>query len=416
MDNKSKEIIIVSYQFCPMGGIGTRRWSKFAKYLALNNYKVHIICSSYKISSNINWCHDVLNNPNIIIHKINLKYPQFLLSTNRTFLIKLIEKTLKYLFFTIDFGQYSKSNLEKKIESILVQNSNIKTIITTGATFSQFYYLSKIKNKFNFNLILDYRDPWNFIHKFKGPFKSFFKRKSIEKEIYSLKKANFITFTNKELCNKYLDAYPFIKNKSSIIFNGYDKQDYLDLKIDLLNNNKYNIIYLGSLTNGRLEAIKLILDVLILNPLEFEKIQLNLFCPSYSELKKLNSEYVKVINKHIIQNKILPPKEAISQILKNDACLSINERKFSYLIGAKTYDYMALNKSILHISEEGELSDILERSGHFVSNYNIENCTNALKKLLLDNKSKKLNSNFKEFDIENINKDLIKLIENVQNI
>ena len=84
----SAKILLIVYQFCPKGQIGTRRWSKFAKYLARKGYEVHVICARYPYRDSINWCHEVEGNPRIHIHRIAPWYPTYLLKPERNFTIK----------------------------------------------------------------------------------------------------------------------------------------------------------------------------------------------------------------------------------------------------------------------------------------------------------------------------------------
>ena len=49
-------ILIVAYQFYPRGGVGTRRWSKFVKYLS-TDHEVHVLSAKYPYEDKVNFGH-----------------------------------------------------------------------------------------------------------------------------------------------------------------------------------------------------------------------------------------------------------------------------------------------------------------------------------------------------------------------
>jgi hypothetical protein len=73
------DILIIAYKFPPMGGIGTRRWAKFSKYLARKGYKVHILTINYPYIDKMNWYKDIADEKKIIIHRVKPCYPLALL-------------------------------------------------------------------------------------------------------------------------------------------------------------------------------------------------------------------------------------------------------------------------------------------------------------------------------------------------
>ena len=56
--------------------MGSRRWAKFAKYLARDGYKLHVVTIKYAGYDIINWTKDI-NDENIVIHRIRAGIPNF---------------------------------------------------------------------------------------------------------------------------------------------------------------------------------------------------------------------------------------------------------------------------------------------------------------------------------------------------
>ncbi len=138
------KILLIAYQFCPKGQVGTRRWSKFAKYLAGKGYEVHVICAKYPFKDKINWCADVENNPNIIIHRLEAKFPSFVLSPNRTFKVKLADRILKHTTNYLDIAQQWGGELIP-FATQLIQKEQIKNVIVTAAPFTPMVYAAQIE-------------------------------------------------------------------------------------------------------------------------------------------------------------------------------------------------------------------------------------------------------------------------------
>ena len=160
-----KEILVIAYKFPPMGGIGTRRWAKFAKYLAKDGYRVHILTINYNKIDNVNWLHDVEGNENIIIHRVNSGYPLWLmtLSSNRylEWFQKVLNVILKRTFFYMDVAQNWAKYMLPEAKKIIKDNG-IKNVIVTSPPHSIAYYASYLKIDLpHIQLIQDFRDNWN---------------------------------------------------------------------------------------------------------------------------------------------------------------------------------------------------------------------------------------------------------------
>jgi glycosyltransferase involved in cell wall biosynthesis len=398
-----------------MGGIGTRRWVKFSKYLIKLGYQVHILTVDYKFKDKTTWLHDI--DEEINIYKFKSKYPLWLLSETNISFLKQVKRysnfILKKLFFYLDIAQYDAKPILSQAKKIIDEYS-IKNVIATGHPVSINYISSYLKiDNPNINLIQDYRDNWNDLKVYQYGSSGglcFFKRKekSAYQEFFTTFYADKVINVSDDLTKKLRSKHKSLSEKFLTLTNGYDVDDFKALQTS---NNTFNMIYTGSLFNERIEAIYLLLDALI--ALDDDYINENLKIVIYSNysVHRIDDKYYHLIEKNIFFKEFVPPEEIVKIIASFSYCLSINSKFASYAFGTKIFDYMALNKKIVHISNRGALYDLLEEQKQFVSNYDIENIKNILLKMKDDyvNNESKLLQNYSDFSLEKLTVTLEKL-------
>jgi len=378
LKKKQKSILIISYQFCPRGGVGTRRWSKFAKYLN-KDYDVHVISAKYPYKDTISFCDDVKD---INIHRVVARYPAYAINPKRSFSVKVVNRLLEESIYFIDYSQKWKRPLINKAKE-LVEEYDIRNVIVTGPPFAQIFYACKLKELLpKINLIVDYRDPWKWMQN-KGTI--FFKYKSkvsAKMEKLVQKNADKIIYTTHDLTEKVEKQYPEYKHKAVTIHNGYDPADSQDASSNL--EEKNTVFYAGTLYGGREEGILYIVKALVL--LEKESKDINIRFNIYSEhfpMPDFTREEKEVFEKYFHFYKYIPQKELFKVLNKHEYCLSINSKRFPHLIGAKTFDYMGFRKKIFHIGpDSGELKNILTSTDQIVCHFDEMNISNGLKRLL----------------------------------
>ncbi len=89
-----------------------------------------------------------------------------------------------------------------------------------------------LKKKFGNKIfwIADYRDPWQFAIYMKKkilPFRQRYIEKMDEKVLTTCDMAVFVSDSNR---NNYTQKYPWLESKSCTITNGYDEEDFKDVK------------------------------------------------------------------------------------------------------------------------------------------------------------------------------------------
>ena len=411
-----KNILVIVYKFPPMGGIGTRRWAKFSKYLVEKGYTVHILTCSYPYEDKVNWLNDV-NNKNIILHNFKSKYPSWLLVKSKINYINKVKRFLQYFlyktFFYIDNAQYDAKNLLSEAKKI-ISKYNIKNVIASGHPVSINYISTYLKIDLpNINLIQDYRDNWNDLNIYqfgnKSGMSTFHKKEKIAlQEFFTLNYSDLIINVSDDLTKSLQRKHSNIKEKMITITNGFDQDDFSMIKNTT--NDSFTIIYAGSLYNHRIEAIYLILDAIIDLNDEYINDNFKIIIYSNYEKSRINTKYNKYIDKNLFFNESVSPNEIMEIIASNKYCLSINSKFASYAFGTKIFDYMALNKKIFHISNGGVLYDILKDKKQFVSIYTLEEIKKTLILIKLDYQQN-INDELVEYDEYSIKKLTNKLVE-----
>lgn len=380
------KILIVAYQFCPRGQVGTRRWSKFAKYLAKKGYEVHVICATYKGKDKVNWCHDVENNPNIIIHRLPSNFPSFVLSPNRTFTVKLADRILKHTTNYLDIAQqWSRTLIPFAIK--LIRKEGIKNVFVTAAPFTPMVFMAQVKKELSnsINLILDLRDPWEYyLNSGKEWFDNWRKKVALKNEAFAFDIADKVIFISDLFKKEYTERHPTFAQKFEVIHNGFDVEDFQSVEATPVSN--FQMVYLGSLMTERVEA--LIALATAIHELDDEYInqnlKINLYSHNFVRPKLADEKLQATFDRHMILQKTVAVSEVPNVLAKHEYCLTINAKAHANAFGVKTFDYMGLNKKIFLIGPQGDLPKVLKAADQYVADYDIENIKQVLLRMKED--------------------------------
>lgn len=222
-----KKVLIVATYFPPSGGVGVFRIAKFAKYLKRLNYEPTVITIDDKSISNYDYSltKDI---ENIKIYKLSL-------NDKKDSVEKSFTKKLRLEIFKI----------------INIENPDI--LLFTGGPFLPLTVARLAHDKTNIPYIIDLRDPWTLqtFPKSSGIKKIIYKIARLKENIrerYVFKKAKYILVINNIIKENYIKKYPVYKNKIKIIHNGFDLEDYNNIKT--IKNKEFTICYAGKYTQA----------------------------------------------------------------------------------------------------------------------------------------------------------------------
>lgn len=360
----SKKLLLISYTFPPTAGIGGRRWAKFAKHLANNNWNVFVITAQQEGKNNSPWAKDV-EDDRIKVFYSKTGYPGVLVNGPKNFLEKL-----QYRFWVqilkmknrgriYDSTTFWKSNLVNQAITI-IQKENIGNLICTIPQFTLASFAADIKKQIpQINFILDYRDPWTNNHSFHG-FANISKKRlawELVKESKAINAADWVVSTTPQMTRWNQDKTSD-KNKCITIYNGFDQSDFTRRKSNQTTPKK--ILFAGNLYSNLTYVLQPLLESIqrIENedPIFHEKLQFVFF-------GNINEEQVLMIKKFNLKsislNGFVQQRELSNHYNDASAFMMFSVHDHGFNFNTKFFEYLSFRKPILHFSEDGDVSEFL---------------------------------------------------------
>ncbi|MCH3883136.1 MULTISPECIES: glycosyltransferase [Tenacibaculum] len=286
-----KKVLIVSYSFPPDNAPAAQRPYFMAKYLIKLGYEVVVLTANNSNSSmgKSNWADisgikivniDAIKVPfvskrtNTANAKVNVKGKK---TRIKTFLFSTIRAVMEELMIP-DKGLVWYPNALKEAKKLHKEN-NFDFVFSTSPSMINHLISNKLKKKFKLKWIVDIRDYYYIeARENEGYFFRKFFDKRIEKKV--LVNSDLSVFISESMKVEYQNRYPFLKDKSSVIYNGVDKSEFSNFKTDLIkSSDKMTIFYAGSFYAGVRSPIPLLaaIDKLIdENKVNLDRIELKI--------------------------------------------------------------------------------------------------------------------------------------------
>ncbi len=369
-----KKILIISYLFPPAGGGGVIRIKDIVQRLK-NRFDITIITAEKDMYSNI-YEESSIEGIKIIrfssyLKSVLIKEKNALFSekkNKRSFLFH-IKRWIRYGLIFPDEYILWVLNVFKSFNGFL-KNQKYNFIFTTSPPYSNLLLSALISYRKNVPLVVEYRDIWHNNSVYPVLFPCSLLKKIFEKWI--LKKSEYIVFTTDKQKKAMIKMYPFIENKSVVIYNGYDN--------DLINENcRYSyymngkrdymkIVYLGSLTPYRnplpfFEAVQEIMDE--------EDIKLQIEFVGYFDAIHKEYIYKYGLDKIVKICSSVSHTEIVEKLKDGDAFLLIQSIKEGgdTAIPGKLFEYMATGKPIIIIDDGGAVREFVQQYGYSVCGF-----------------------------------------------
>lgn len=417
-----KKILLICHNFPPYPGIGGRRWAKFAKYLALKGFEIHVIASENPLEEISSWHNDIINK-NIIVHRLPIKYPSAFINSSDSLVSKLKFRLLKAYYEFIqkkrifDKAFLWQNQLINKAEEIIKKHS-IENIIVTGAPFYLLYYTSCLKKDHpQLHIISDYRDPWigavNYgMQQLKG--KKLKLELEMQKEVFY--NSNYITAPNSFLLRKIQQSLG-IENSEKFfeLPHGYDYEDikpFLEERTNLP-INKLKFLYAGTLyidTENYINQLVNFLDDVKENDLVlYEQLAFEFYTPEVH----LNELFKKHADKVVFEKPI--GTRIFEKLAKADFCLLFLAEHNKDYCTTKFFEFLPFKKPYILFGQKGFVSDfIISNNLGFYFSQNT-NCSRFMELLKLKDSQQKIlnieNDYFENYSIENITEKLITILK-----
>jgi len=377
-----KKVIIACYGFPPNPGIGGRRWAKFAKYLALAGWQVHVIAAKPISQVISDWEKDI-QHPNIIQHFLPVNHPKALSSLpSDSIFKKILFRWSKWYYSKIqskrifDATFLWEKTFTTKLDELIQQHS-IHNLITSGAPFYQLFYAAKLKrDKYqNINLITDFRDPWlgatNYgINLLTG------KKLAREKEYFKIvcEQSNCLITPTKFLSEMimHLDkSYHYLLDRFMEFPHSFDMDDITPYLVNhSVNKNKISLVYAGTIY-GELEdtfnQLANALDSLKSERSElYQKLNISFYTPPNNVPIQFNN------HRKVIQFNLPVGKYIFNIINQSTACIILQSRNNKNFRTTKFFEFISFRKPYILFGAKGFVSEYVERNklGVFIPNEN----------------------------------------------
>jgi glycosyltransferase involved in cell wall biosynthesis len=404
-------ILLVAFKFPPMGGIGTRRWAKFAKYFTKKGVDLDVLTVKYPYRDTVNWSHDVDGCKGLRVFRLPSFYP------SRTFSDKarernLVDSGIRFLYrrFFIDFAVPWGWLCGKKVLK-LAKSEKYDAVIFTGPPSSVHSIAKNVKDRMpTLKLVQDYRDPWNTDRDYSLELLgSRLRKRSLRAERMSCDSSDMIVVVSEGMRRSLAQDF-HVGEKIEVITNGFDPDDFNACVRGASTDGKMRIVYGGRIGidhNGRHKAITMLVDAFA--RMENFGTHFNGRLVLYSDLTANDFDPNPDLERYVEFRSMLSPDDYILELAKADVCLMINDQRDAHAFGTKVFDYMALGKRILLISPKGDLSDVLTANGQFVADYSVDAIAQQLTNLALD--VGKNIPDYSRFSLERISDQYIKCLE-----
>jgi len=431
MNGKQKKVLVVSYNFPPMGGGGVTRIVKFCKFLP--DYKWKPIALTVKK-------HDIPLNDTSLLKDIyetriyrtqaidlalfyNKKIKMRTISKNRHFsydlkkkqtFTDLMKKIIHNFIFIPDsrigwlpFAVFKGLQIKRK--------ENYDLIFSTGGPWTNHLIGYVLKAFTKIPWIADFRDPWTDSVLFPYSFKL---KENIERNLEKavlLKADKIIATTGAITRNLQKKCRSDNKNKFYTVPNGYDSDEFNDFyKKNNYNNKKFTLLYTGNFYS--LRTPKYFIEALALLFRENPSIKEEILVIFAGHSENGHQGFVKELNLEKVVRFIgfISRPRVIELLSFCNVTLLIDAKKQKDIYALKLFDYFASGKPILAlIPQDGISASLIKqtRTGLVVDPENIYQIKNEILRMYEQFKIKKIEYNpnlsaLLQFDRKTLTKNL----------
>lgn len=384
-----KKVLIISYYFPPSGGPGVQRVLKFVKYLPAIGWQPIVLTVKdgdfpardesllQEIPPEITVYRTDIFEPYSHYRKLTGKPKDTAVDVNnidggnksgiRDKLAEFVRATFFIPDARIGWKKYAvkegKKIIEKHKPDIIFSSSPPYTCALIAMELKK--YSEKLLGK-KIPWVSDFRDAWT--DYLTTPNRWFLPKKIDKKyERTTLDNADAVTIVAGGMKEDFERKYPKIAAKTNFILlrNGFDKEDYTNASVPNKKNDKFTIVYTGSMYGKRnpFYLLDTVGELVNENKVEKEKIK-------FIFVGRLGSDILSYINNSPLKECIelipyVPHSKSIDYLMKADAMLLlIDEDKYSKMIlSGKVFEYLGAaaitGKPIFAITGDGEAKDLL---------------------------------------------------------
>ena len=373
-----KNVLVITYYWPPSGGAGVQRVLKFCKYLPIYGWNPIVLTADDGDFPSIDRSL-IADTKNIHIEKaIGFSFlklfkkitgieqiPSHQLSANKnetTFM--RISRWVRYNLIIPDarvgwyFASYKKA---KKI----INEQKIDLIFSSSPPHSVHLIGKKLSKIFKIPWVSDFRDPWTdrFYYQ-ENPRNRLISYLDLFLEKSVLKNSDYVTSASPGFL-ELLTKNHSLTGKSSVILNGYDPEDFINISDFPKNNESIRIGHIGSLSKsqnpiGLLKSIKIFNDGNLSEKIFFKCIG-SIHPGIITAANKKNLKDYFEIGSYLDHDKAIQEMKSYNYLV-----LVVPEtEKNEGIIPAKVFEYIASGIDIIYLGNlKSDASNLLQELGY----------------------------------------------------
>jgi glycosyltransferase involved in cell wall biosynthesis len=412
-----KTVLMITYDFPPIGGGGVQRNVKFLKYLSRLGWDTHVLTvkerdfyvfdttlldeiKETRIHKSSSWDPVSLSFRLKNFFKENFKFTSKNSTSNDVkedgFIVTCYRFFRKWILLPDGFGGWIPFayRMGKKV----IKEVKPDVLFCTFPVPSNAFVTYKLWKKFKIPFIVDFRDAW-----VDDPYTEFpsalHKRyhRYYEKKI--LKSAEKVIVYAEALKEILENKYGHLKGKIEVITNGYDPEDFDNLKpVQRGDTDKVRLVYSGSVYIDRRENFVFFIDAIkLLSPSLLDKIEIIFVGDKLQWADQLVND--SNLSETISFTGYLSHSDALRYLLSADASLMFLKPGDKVALTGKIFEYLAVGSPIIACVEPdgacAELLDSIDHSGGVCKPDDIKDIADKIV-LLMDGKLNRLDLANKE--------------------
>ena len=249
----------------------------------------------------------------------------------------------------------------------LINEEGYDALVTTGPPHSMHMIGLFAKRATDIKWTADFRDPWtqiDFIDELMLTEKSFAKHEKMERDV--LQESDRVLVVSRTMKTMFAESIP--AEKIEVIPNGYDEEDFVDVKQEELQEG-FVMAHVGSLTPARNPPAlwDALAELVNENPQFAENLRLQ-FVGQIDYSAKSQLEALGLL-KHVEIVQYLPHDELMGYLTGSHVLLLLanQTRNAKMILTGKVFEYLKANRPILALAPvDGDLAHLIDntQSGH----------------------------------------------------
>ncbi|SRR5579884_133322 len=373
-------LLLVSYLFPPLGGVGVQRALSLAKYLPQNGFEVHVLQARNAAGPVSDPALLQQIPPGVRIHQaftpeLPFHFRQALWRifggkskpANATPAAK--SRSFRLTRIPVEIGRRVLCP-EPEITWVpfalrrarrIVREFGIDSVVVTAPPFSAFLVGVALKREFpHLRLVADFRDDWLsfYLGEFEYQNSDYTRKRAMQIDRETIQAADRVVVVTQAMLDRFRERYPDQKSEKFVLIpNGFDPAVLPEPAVRANHRPKVVVSHIGTVYSA--SSPRYYLDALESLP---EHIRDGIETRFVGRIAEEEKPFLSNRKAQVTSVGFLPQKEALNEMVQADYLLLTMTDSAS--LTGKVFEYLATGKPILAIADEnGEVARILRETG-----------------------------------------------------